>query len=744
MADAVGTAVRNQVPASVVQLHAACQQIRDITFDLSTLNAQIRSGQPVSDFGDVLDKRNKKRTDLIAHVETTLTALRKEKTVLQAFCREAKSVASDLLDALDRCSQAPRVQSTLSSAQLLGPFGDEPSFHRLTGYVESIHRTAKQALCNRKQCLAYIGTRYSIYRRQVKHHLDVLFQILYPAVGTGGSIQSQLLKLSCLHQAFDEYASKEANSCHALCTSGTVLRQLLNAQEHQCTTLLGAEEELAGKLAQLQGFESLDANIGQLKQLKKVLRQTKREFGRVRVEMNHAMESSVDASTALVEEYQSARDKYLCKRGEWDQLVAQVSLQVFEHAPERESEVSTLIPGPTTWKLRQEGLVHDNFNINDFDIGFVITEGRHHVYKATINNHSSALKQYHLTEEQFSTFQHEASLLHRLAHPNIMPLLGVHLDIRPLHKWTYLQMPLFTRTLHERLEGSGHITEDETKTIVHGLLSAVLHLHTNRVIHSDIHPTNVFLHEDNGTIEKAVLGDFDVSLDLSSRTFTRRHSATLVGGREDYMAPEVKKSSRMTFKGDIFALGLVIKHVEVKTNWSNGKSAALQALVSSMLADDEEARFDATAAIQSVYLVEPARDVMLLREASVPPYYWVRQNTMGLHGCVLHSADHLKEIIQKRMKDTQHSRLEHSRCGEEHATVTRVFRVENTTSWKHFSEKREAMRQLQTENFPCAIADHEPLAGHEPLDETLNEVHLVRIYVAYERLYISSVFLIAR
>ena len=79
------------------------------------------------------------------------------------------------------------------------------------------------------------------------------------------------------------------------------------------------------------------------------------------------------------------------------------------------------------------------------------------------------------------------------------------------------------------------------RAMMHQLLSAVAHLHANHVIHSDIHPSNIFMDDTSGAWALR-LGDFDVSLDLTARTqvMATAAGATLIGGREAYLPPEVK------------------------------------------------------------------------------------------------------------------------------------------------------------------------------------------------------------
>jgi serine/threonine protein kinase len=242
------------------------------------------------------------------------------------------------------------------------------------------------------------------------------------------------------------------------------------------------------------------------------------------------------------------------------------------HFPEL--DLSLAIKSGLGGPLLRAGLIVDNFELSTIDHEVLSTEGRHPVHRATLGDGAIvALKEFIIDGKgrTMMVLQREAGLLHRLRHPNIVELLAVLVDTKGTR--AYLQMPLYSggTLMRPTVASCSALPNDVSRwpvgvarALMHQLLTAVAHLHVNDVIHSDIHPSNVMLdNRDDPSVWRLVLGDFDVSLDLQSRTtlLAVTAGATLIGGRDEYLPPEVKppRSQRATKATDMFAVGVLFK-----------------------------------------------------------------------------------------------------------------------------------------------------------------------------------------
>lgn len=144
-------------------------------------------------------------------------------------------------------------------------------------------------------------------------------------------------------------------------------------------------------------------------------------------------------------------------------------------------------------------------------------------------------------------FEREAKILHRLRHPNIIPVLDFGEDEGLL----YLVMPYITLgSLRDRLE-DGPVTVEQGSKIIRQIASALQFAHERKVIHRDVKPSNILI-DDNFN---AWLSDFGFAhMHDASMSIT---GSTLVG-TPAYMAPEQILGHTVTPSADQYALGVVL------------------------------------------------------------------------------------------------------------------------------------------------------------------------------------------
>ena len=141
----------------------------------------------------------------------------------------------------------------------------------------------------------------------------------------------------------------------------------------------------------------------------------------------------------------------------------------------------------------------------------------------------------------------EATLLRRLAHPNIVRLFGQGLhDQRAFLLQEYLHGP----SLNEWLEVSPQqqVPPPEAMKASLHICAALAHLHAQGYVHRDIKPANVLL---RGGIP--VLIDFDVAYRLRPG-----HTPRECIGTDPYMAPEQCVQAELSPATDIYSVGVLL------------------------------------------------------------------------------------------------------------------------------------------------------------------------------------------
>ncbi len=148
-------------------------------------------------------------------------------------------------------------------------------------------------------------------------------------------------------------------------------------------------------------------------------------------------------------------------------------------------------------------------------------------------------------------FEREASLLARLEHPAVVRYVA---HGRAEQGEPYLVMQwLEGEDLAERL-ARGPLEESEARDLVARLGDALGEAHALGIVHRDVKPSNVILHDND--VARAMLIDFGVAVGDRSTRHTR---TGLIVGTPGYMAPEQARASRdVDARADVYALGCVL------------------------------------------------------------------------------------------------------------------------------------------------------------------------------------------
>ncbi len=147
-------------------------------------------------------------------------------------------------------------------------------------------------------------------------------------------------------------------------------------------------------------------------------------------------------------------------------------------------------------------------------------------------------------------FRREARYAYQLRHKNIVPVLNFGQDGTLL----YLVMPLITGgTLKSLLKAEQPLPLALTQRYLNDLADAVdaVHDHPQQIIHRDIKPTNLLIHQDDGRL---LLADFGIARAMQKQpALTQRGWAV---GSEHYVAPE-QEHGKAVPASDIYSMGVV-------------------------------------------------------------------------------------------------------------------------------------------------------------------------------------------
>lgn len=153
----------------------------------------------------------------------------------------------------------------------------------------------------------------------------------------------------------------------------------------------------------------------------------------------------------------------------------------------------------------------------------------------------------------------EISVINRLRHKNLVPLLGwCHEKGELIMVYEYMPNGSLDKHIFNDDLGGEFLDWDQRYNIVSGVASALLYLHEEceqQVIHRDVKASNIMLDSEYN----ARLGDFGLArlIEHDRRSVT----ATGLVGTMGYIAPECFHTGRPTVESDVFSFGAVALEV---------------------------------------------------------------------------------------------------------------------------------------------------------------------------------------
>jgi serine/threonine-protein kinase len=148
-------------------------------------------------------------------------------------------------------------------------------------------------------------------------------------------------------------------------------------------------------------------------------------------------------------------------------------------------------------------------------------------------------------------FAREIRIAAALNHPHILPLY----DSGAADGLLYYVMPFIPgESLRQRLAREGALPIDDALRIVRQAAAALDHAHRHGVIHRDVKPENILLHEG-----EALVADFGIALAAGVAPAERLTGTGLLVGTPEYMSPEQAAGERtLDARSDVYSLGCVL------------------------------------------------------------------------------------------------------------------------------------------------------------------------------------------
>ena len=155
-----------------------------------------------------------------------------------------------------------------------------------------------------------------------------------------------------------------------------------------------------------------------------------------------------------------------------------------------------------------------------------------------------------LDAETISRFGGELTMMSKVAHPNVMPVLASGADV-DLGLW--FAMPLALGSLFDDLQ-TRKMPEEYIVAVMRDICAGLDHIHRNGVLHRDLKPENV-LRSPGGTW---AIADFGLARDIA-RTTRLTETGRGMGSRF-YVAPEqVADAKNVTVAADIYSAGKILQ-----------------------------------------------------------------------------------------------------------------------------------------------------------------------------------------
>jgi serine/threonine protein kinase len=161
--------------------------------------------------------------------------------------------------------------------------------------------------------------------------------------------------------------------------------------------------------------------------------------------------------------------------------------------------------------------------------------------------------------------QREGASIHGLHHPNIVRAMGFD----PYSDPPYLVMEYVPGTSLRPLISERKISIDQSVAILQQMLKGLGYAHSQNLVHRDVKPENILIHEKastGGFAGEGVVKLTDFGLGRASKaaadsivlsTSLQGSAAKELAGTIDYMSPEQRSGTEIDGRSDLYAVGVI-------------------------------------------------------------------------------------------------------------------------------------------------------------------------------------------
>jgi serine/threonine protein kinase len=160
----------------------------------------------------------------------------------------------------------------------------------------------------------------------------------------------------------------------------------------------------------------------------------------------------------------------------------------------------------------------------------------------------------------------EGAVIHGLVHPNIVRAIGFD----PYAEVPYLTMEYVPGSSLRPLIQNKSLAVDQAVSIMRQILAGLKYAHDHNVIHRDMKPENILIHEraltEGYDVEGVVkITDFGLGKAANAAAGSIAYSASLntpagrdIAGTLDYMAPEQRGGGDVQARSDLYSCGVML------------------------------------------------------------------------------------------------------------------------------------------------------------------------------------------
>jgi serine/threonine protein kinase/tetratricopeptide (TPR) repeat protein len=149
-----------------------------------------------------------------------------------------------------------------------------------------------------------------------------------------------------------------------------------------------------------------------------------------------------------------------------------------------------------------------------------------------------------------------------VSHPNVCKTFEIHTAVTAGGEVDFLTMEFVEgKTLAERLS-EGPLMRQDAEMIAKQLCLGLAEAHRIGIIHGDLKSNNIILSHTSGGV-RAVITDFGLARQPGSQQEAVQSGE--LGGAPDYMAPELLKGEKPSIASDIYALGVILQEMAVRS-----------------------------------------------------------------------------------------------------------------------------------------------------------------------------------